>query len=40
MESIQLPTVIILLAEMLRACPDLPKHVGALLLLQCLNIRQ
>lgn len=40
MESIPLPAVIVLLAQMLRACPDLPKHVGASLLLQRLNTPQ
>lgn len=37
MESVPLPTVIFLSAEMWKACPDLPKYVGASLLLQCLN---
>lgn len=40
MESIPLHTVIILLAEMWRACPDLPSHVGASMLLQRSNNQQ
>lgn len=40
MGSVPLATIIILLAEVLRAHPDLPKQIGASQLSQYLNIQQ